>query len=420
MTQPTKPDEINGQTWGNEPWDRNGSLPNQPEPDAQDELRAAFEAWMDAPSKNGRSMFDACQFGAQWQASRAAPSQELSAVDAITILRGALTQAEYAIKGREHTGFITKALNATDGDYRAGQSAPAQPRNFCPDCGKRTPPDSVHTCTPPVQDQQNALCGSASCLDRTACCQECPEQPAQEGLTDRKAFAYDEWIDKTNWVQEQIGTFGVSALGMHRADVMRKEIERLRALLASQPAAPHTCSAFIGRFSYQNKRQPTQQECFDAGMRSGRDLKWPQPAAPIAVQDDAVRDAAFDLLSEIRSLGLSVAVHNDYRLNGEAYTFWLFTDVNGMSYKGEGKTDHKALTRVIMSMKSTQPSAAPAEAAAAGQDEAAWTDEQCHQLRETAAINADLWAESHDVEPTAAQVSGVFVRAILAAERGGK
>lgn len=32
---------------------------------------------------------------------------------AVTILRGALVKAEYAIKGREHTGFITKALEAT-------------------------------------------------------------------------------------------------------------------------------------------------------------------------------------------------------------------------------------------------------------------------------------------------------------------
>ena len=38
-----------------------------------------------------------------------------------------------------------------------------------------------------------------------------------------------------------------------------------------------------------------------------------------------------------------VAVHNDYRLHGEPYTFWLFTDSAGMSYKGEGRTDADAL-----------------------------------------------------------------------------
>ncbi len=49
----------------------------------------------------------------------------------------------------------------------------------------------------------------------------------------QKAFAFDEWAEKTQWVQEQINTFPVSALGKHRADVMRDEIERLRA--AGQP-----------------------------------------------------------------------------------------------------------------------------------------------------------------------------------------
>jgi hypothetical protein len=45
---------------------------------------------------------------------------------------------------------------------------------------------------------------------------------------EQKAFAFDEWIEKTNWVQEQINTFPLSTLGKHRADVMRNEIERLR------------------------------------------------------------------------------------------------------------------------------------------------------------------------------------------------
>jgi hypothetical protein len=49
---------------------------------------------------------------------------------------------------------------------------------------------------------------------------------------------------------------------------------------------------------------------------------------------------------DLRQLGLSVAVHNDYRLNGENHTFWLFVDKSGMSYKGEGRTDAEALNQV--------------------------------------------------------------------------
>lgn len=41
--------------------------------------------------------------------------------------------------------------------------------------------------------------------------------------------ALNEWFEKTNWVQEQIGSFPINALGQHRADLMREEIERLRA-----------------------------------------------------------------------------------------------------------------------------------------------------------------------------------------------
>lgn len=41
--------------------------------------------------------------------------------------------------------------------------------------------------------------------------------------------AFMEWSQKTDWVQEQISTFPANAIGKHRADVMREEIERLRA-----------------------------------------------------------------------------------------------------------------------------------------------------------------------------------------------
>jgi hypothetical protein len=61
---------------------------------------------------------------------------------------------------------------------------------------------------------------------------------------------------------------------------------------------------------------------------------------------------------DIRALGWTVAVHNDYRLNGEPHTFWLFTKPNptftpgnpfggyDCCVKGEGKTDAEALNAV--------------------------------------------------------------------------
>ena len=51
-----------------------------------------------------------------------------------------------------------------------------------------------------------------------------------------------------------------------------------------------------------------------------------------------------DILADIRSRHWSVAVHNDYRLNGVYYTFWLLTHPSGRWVKGEGETDLAALT----------------------------------------------------------------------------
>ncbi len=62
-------------------------------------------------------------------------------------------------------------------------------------------------------------------------------------------------------------------------------------------------------------------------------------------------------VDDLRAMGLSVAVHNDYRLNGQPHTFWLFTDASGMSYKGEGKTDAEALAQVRACMALRQPGA---------------------------------------------------------------
>ncbi len=45
---------------------------------------------------------------------------------------------------------------------------------------------------------------------------------------------------------------------------------------------------------------------------------------------------------DLRAMGWLVAVHNDYTLNGERFTFWLFTK-GERAVKGEGKTDADAL-----------------------------------------------------------------------------
>lgn len=50
-------------------------------------------------------------------------------------------------------------------------------------------------------------------------------------------------------------------------------------------------------------------------------------------------------LESLRSAGWTVAVHNDYRLNGQSMTFWLFAHHAGVWCKGEGRTDEEALEK---------------------------------------------------------------------------
>lgn len=55
---------------------------------------------------------------------------------------------------------------------------------------------------------------------------------------------------------------------------------------------------------------------------------------------------SWNLLRIIRARGWSVAIHNDYRLNGVFMTFWLFTK-EGSCLKGEGSEDWEALNQVL-------------------------------------------------------------------------
>jgi hypothetical protein len=64
------------------------------------------------------------------------------------------------------------------------------------------------------------------------------------------------------------------------------------------------------------------------------------------------------MLSELKALreaGWVVAVHNDYRLKGEAHTFWLFTHPDGRWIKGEGQTDDVAIRQALDAAR-TEPS----------------------------------------------------------------
>lgn len=51
-------------------------------------------------------------------------------------------------------------------------------------------------------------------------------------------------------------------------------------------------------------------------------------------------------LHDLRKAGWRVAVHNDYKLDGQDMTFWLMTHPSGIYLKGEGATDMEALMQI--------------------------------------------------------------------------
>lgn len=82
-----------------------------------------------------------------------------------------------------------------------------------------------------------------------------------------------------------------------------------------------------------------------------RDMLAAAPTAPQAAAQAEPQGGPDD----IRAQGWTVAVHNDYRLDGKAHTFWLFTK-NGRAVKGEGITDKEALDRVRAQLVLTEQS----------------------------------------------------------------
>jgi hypothetical protein len=66
-------------------------------------------------------------------------------------------------------------------------------------------------------------------------------------------------------------------------------------------------------------------------------------------QHEAFYKALRSSPDDLRKEGWTVAVHNDYRLDGKANTFWLLTKKIGeltVALKGEGATDWEALDSI--------------------------------------------------------------------------
>jgi cell division protein FtsB len=125
-------------------------------------------------------------------------------------------------------------------------------------------------------------------------------------------------------------------VGRWRFDVFSEAFERVVAVPRSQPAPTWRPCLFC----------KDKVEVPDVGC----DLLVPVCGA---CQRDRTKAGACSpacavtLLAELRADGWEVAVHNDYRQDGQPHTFWLFTRGDRRWIKGEGTTDEFALRAAL-------------------------------------------------------------------------
>lgn len=86
-------------------------------------------------------------------------------------------------------------------------------------------------------------------------------------------------------------------------------------------------------------------KAFDQGFQAAAGMDTTKKIEELLIELRTLRADRESSPDDIRNLGWCVAVHNDYHVHGEHYTFWLFTK-NGRAVKGEGRTDTIALRHV--------------------------------------------------------------------------
>lgn len=133
---------------------------------------------------------------------------------------------------------------------------------------------------------------------------------------------------------------------------LRREVRELRE--SGNPEEIADCLLLL--IAYSNKAGVSLMDLARRKFEVCKAREWGEPDAQ-GVREH-VRDgsgvhgpALEKMLLALRSGGWTVAVHNDYRLDGETFTFWLFTHGDlGVFIKGEGRTDEEAVRKAIAYM----------------------------------------------------------------------
>lgn len=133
-----------------------------------------------------------------------------------------------------------------------------------------------------------------------------------------------------------------------RKDRIERIREKLDALNGRGPGGKNNYAYGDGYFASSIEREfgASIEELAAEVRRNAMDGESASSSHPAGAEHD-ITDRAVAAREWLRQEGWSVAVHNDYRLDGEAYTFWLWTHPNGRYVKGEGRTDAQALDECL-------------------------------------------------------------------------
>jgi hypothetical protein len=138
-------------------------------------------------------------------------------------------------------------------------------------------------------------------------------------------------------------------------------------------------------------------------------------ATPFAYLDAAAAKAALSARDaaaspdDLRARGWTVAVHNDYRVGGRSYTFWLFTK-NCIAIKGEGVSDSIALDQVRAAIGGAPLTREEAEQL---YEESSMSDDGTPKLPVMALKSIDAWGVSEDGQDALIQATTATQRVQL-------
>jgi len=214
--------------------------------------------------------------------------------------------------------------------------------NNCPECGK---PGLVVRRYSIRRDGQLAGEGvERRCNNDHAWYEPLPVAPTPCPNCATLRETLDEWqraannaAEERNAIEEDRALWRRKALNLEaERDALREQVERCKKALRS---LAYSDGHFKGACS--------SERCHPKCVAARAALSTPTPPTDAARPDD------------LRAMGYMVAVHNDYRLNGEQYTFWLLTHPNGHWIKGESRTDAEALNQIRAQVPPTTPPACP-------------------------------------------------------------